>query len=110
MATVTTVPLDTGRGDRYRIYAYVGHGSVRRATLLGSVSFTWIFQNRPKDCRYAVAGQWMVDRHAERFVVWDLYKVMVSPIADVHAPRPRLIHDDLDAAIMATAMLYEEVK
>lgn len=108
MARVSTSPAT---GDRFRLLAYVcGADCVRRATegREPAVTFTWIFQNRPKDCRYAVTSQWDIARHEHRYFVFDLFDVMVGPDSDVQAPRPRFTHSDLEAAIMATVLLYND--
>lgn len=95
--------------SRYLAHAYVCDAScVKRLPGIGSVSFSWVYQHRPKACRYAVVSQWDVVKHADQFIVWDLFEALRRlPSGELLPPKPRLVHDDLDAAIMATAMLYD---
>ena len=73
---------------------------------MGTVSFTWLFQHRPPECRYSVAGQWSAGDNAERIVVFDMYHINKRLDGSLVTPRPVGVHWDVDAAIMATAMLY----
>lgn len=102
----TTVFNREGAGDRYLVHAYVGDGEVHRTDEMGTVTFTWLFQHRPKDCHFVVASQWDVRRHDRKYIVWDLYKTRMNRwTKHIQTPKPRLIHTDLDAAIMAAVML-----
>jgi hypothetical protein len=70
----TTINYNVGAVDknseRFNMHAWVSRDHVRMASLNGSVTFAWIYQNRPNHYRYAIA--------------------------------------DLDAAITATSMLYDQ--
>lgn len=93
----------------YKLHAYVLNGHVIRMSPFGRVTFTRIYQNRPKEARYAVAGHYSVELHADRFIAWDLFNVLKDPNSGLAAePKPRLTHTDLDAAIMATVLLYND--
>lgn len=94
----------------YRIHAYVcGQACVRLMENMGTVDFVWLFMNRPNDCRYAVVSQWNVARHAEDFLVFDMYEAQESlKSGKLVAPPPLRTEVDADTAIMATAMLYED--
>lgn len=97
------------REEQYRLHAYVcGAACIQRFDMPGTVSFTWIYQRRPKDCRYAVAGAWSSDKRREDVIVWDLFTVWKQPDGSLVTPVPFGKHSDVDAAIMATAMLYED--
>jgi hypothetical protein len=92
----------------YMLRAYVRHGQVLRfEEKLGRMTFTRIYQNRPNEARYAIAGHYSVVTHADEFLVWDLFEVKKDPDNQIVEPRLRLRHDDLDAAIMAAVLLYE---
>lgn len=97
--------------QQYRLHAYIcGPGCVRWADSLGTVSFDWIYLNRPTECRYAIAGKWSLAKHGEEVVVWDLFdatRTMVKGHWKLHPPKPKFEVDDLDAAVMATSMLYD---
>lgn len=96
---------------QYRLHAYVcGPGCVRWSDQHSTVTFEWIYLNRPDECRYAVAGKWSTKKHGEEVLVWDLFdarqtrtrgKITLIP------PRPKIRTDELDAAIMASSMLYD---
>lgn len=96
--------------SQYRLHAYVcGEGCVKWSDQISTVSYDWIYMNRPAECRYAVAGQWSVPKHGEEVVVWDLFDTqqrMVRGHLTLIPPKPMFEVDDLDAAIMATNMLY----
>ncbi len=95
------------RNERFNLHAYVSKDDVRSSNSAGSVTFTRIYQNRPDEYRYAVASQWDLAEHSERYLVWDLWSTMIrKPSNDIITPRPMLTHMDLDAAIVATQMLY----
>jgi hypothetical protein len=96
--------------QQYRPHAYVcGKACVKRiGDDVGTVAFSWIYQRRPIDCRYAVAGTWSGVAHSEAVHVFDLYNVMKNFDGSLIVPAPIATHSDVDAAIMETAMLYEE--
>lgn len=72
-----------------------------------TVNFAQIYLQRPPDCRYAVAGIWVCG--TDRFYVFDLFEVKTRGHGgELITPMPRLVHDDLDAAIMATVLLYDK--
>lgn len=94
------------RGEaQYRVHAYIcGRTCVQHVEQMGTVPFSWVWQHRPGDCRYAVASEW---RPNEVVIVWDLYQVqMLMPDLKPIAPEPITEYGDVDAAIMATAMTY----
>lgn len=96
--------------DRYTLYAYVcGSACVRRPDVDGTISFLMIFMKRPPECRYAVVGEWDVAQHKERIFVWDMEDVRQRPRnLRVYPPAPLREFDDVDQAIMATLMMYEQ--
>ena len=103
MAVATQTP-----SGPYRLHAFIQHGNVIRYEPMGGVSFTHIYQSRPNEARYAVAGHYSAELHDRTYLVWDLYGVLRDPLSSLVAePEPVLKHDDLDAAIMAAVLLYE---
>jgi hypothetical protein len=103
MTSVTTIP--TGP---YALHAFVyPTREVHRLEPYGRVTFRFIYQNRPPEARYAVVGHYNAAAHTDEFLVWDLFKALKkSSDGDLIEPRPRLRHDDLNAAIMATVLLF----
>jgi hypothetical protein len=100
--------------DRYRLRAFIGsNGDVRRQDDMGFSSFNQIYARRPDKYRYGVA-----ETHDGRVITWDFYAddVLQSPDQlTVIAPKPLReqagnapVEDEVDAAIMAAAMLAEE--
>lgn len=91
--------------EQYQLHAYVcAPGCVHWTEWMGTVSFRWIYMSRPNDCRYAVASKWN-----EQVLVWDLYSVEKFTATDeLITPDPMRVHESVDAAIMATALLYDE--
>lgn len=90
----------------YALHAYVMPGQVQRLEPHGRVTFVHIYQNRPPDARYAVA-----EEYKNKFIVWDLFETTVritgaQILASPTPAAPRFTHDDLDAAIAATVLLY----
>lgn len=108
----TMVVKCQAHAQQYRLHAYVcGPGCVQWSHSIGTVSFEWIYLNRPMDCRYAVAGSWSVPKHGEEIIVWDLFDTHISKAKGrltLVPPKPRFEVDDLDAAVMATSLLYNE--
>lgn len=85
--------------DRYTLHAYVcGPSCVVRPDHLGAMTFAQILVERPGSCRYAV-----VETSGE-ILVWDLYDAVVHP--EPRPPEPVRVMEDVDQAIMATALLY----
>jgi hypothetical protein len=64
--------------------------------------------NRPDDCRYAVAGSWDIAKHRENVLVWDLYNVNIGRGGKLLTPAPVRVLSDVDAAIMANTILYDQ--
>jgi hypothetical protein len=99
-------------GDRYRLHAYVAQGGVIRDAAMASVTFKWVYTNRPEGCRYAVTSQWDTPSHSWRFMSFDLFataqeiRQATGQVVRLHPPKPRLMHTDLDAIIMGTVLLY----
>lgn len=99
------------RGDLYRCHAFVcGVTCVRRTDRdpPPTATFQQIYQQRPADCRYVIVGVWMPPLGLERYYAFDLFEVKKDQFNVLVIPKPRLTHDDLDAAIMATVLLYNK--
>jgi hypothetical protein len=94
---------------QYKLHAYVcGPDCVQWSDSIGTKTFGRIFTESPEECRYAVAGTWDIDEYREKVVVWDLDNVRghhSKPI--ILTPDPVRVCDDVDAAIVSTAMLYD---
>lgn len=106
--------MEAGMSERFHLHAYVCSGvCVHRMSTDDSHptrNFTQVFVKRPNKCRYAVVGQW-TSQQRQVFLVFDLFKVDKVPKLggdELITPEPVLTHDDLDAAIMGTVLLYEE--
>jgi hypothetical protein len=67
-----------------------------------------IWMKRPQHCRYAIVGEWDVATHCERILVFDMYDTKIRGTVTLVPPKPRMICNDVDQAIMATMMLYEQ--
>jgi allophanate hydrolase subunit 2 len=94
---------------RYTLHAYVcAQGCVKWRESMGSVSFDYIYVNRPNDCRYAVAGEYDVKAQGERVLVWDLYNVSKNARGQLVTPMPVRVHVDVNSAVMATSILYDK--
>jgi hypothetical protein len=93
---------------RYRIHAYVRAGGIiRRHSVTSRVTFKWVYQNRPDECRYAVISAWDNQVRAWRYGVLDLFNVLKdSETNELIPPEPRWKSDDCSAAIMTTVLLY----
>lgn len=97
------------REKQYRLHAYVcGPDCVIRPEIAGTVSFDYVLLNRPNECRYAVAGSWDTRKHSESVLVWDLYNVNMNRLGRFVTPKPVRTYADVDAAVMATGMLYDD--
>lgn len=99
-------------GGRYTLYAYVcGAGCVVHADVEGTLSFMQVFMKRPAECRYAIVGAWDVAKQQHRIFVWDMHDTR-SKRTGSHKiyppPKPLRYFTDVDQAIMATLMLYEQ--
>lgn len=93
------------------LHAYVAPGQVLRLEPFSSVTFGHIFQNRPDQHRYAVTGRWDLPSRGWAFDVFDLYAAKLPhgkewTAENIIAPKPKLTHTDIDAAIMASVLLY----
>lgn len=87
--------------DRYILHAYVcGRSCIHQPQHLGVLTVAQVLIERPLDCRYAV-----VEGDDHKILVWDLYEVVVFP--EVESPKPVREMEDVDQAIMATALLYD---
>jgi hypothetical protein len=101
----------TGNRGPYKLIAFVCDGGcVKRVKQgYGTRTFRDIYVNRPDNCRYAVASRWDVVNHRDEVIVWDLYEATTQPsYRDIEAPAPALIHTNVEAAIAATLLLYED--
>jgi hypothetical protein len=73
--------------EQYRLHAYVCAPScVKWSDTMGTVSFPWVYNNRPDDCRYAIAGTW-----DEKILVWDLYNVATTRSGKLLTPKPKRV-------------------
>lgn len=89
------------REDRYQLHAYVcGEMCVQWSNNEGWSTFRNIYLKRPEDCRYAVAGTYSGD-----VITWDLFDARLSASDRILPPEPTR-YLDLDAAIMATQLTY----
>jgi hypothetical protein len=94
---------------QYKLLAYVcGRSCVVYPDNIGTVDYTRIFVQRPSGCRYAVVEIWSIAKHAGEVLVFDLYDTLDPGGSKLTAPDPVGTYDDVDTAIMATAMLYED--
>lgn len=94
---------------QYKLLAYVcGRSCVVRPDNIGTVDYTRVFIQRPDGCRYAVVEVWNIAKHAGEVLVFDLYQTIDPGNSRLVAPEPIRTCDDVDTAIMATAMLYED--
>lgn len=104
-----TEARDRGRGTQFKLLAYVcGSSCVVYPDNIGTVTYTRIFLQRPNNCRYAIVGLYSIADHDDEVLVFDLYETMQRGDTELVAPTPVKTCNDLDGAIMATAMLYRE--
>lgn len=94
----------SSREKYYLLHAYVcGEGCVKWNDNIGMVTFSRVFVDRPNNCRFAVA-----EEKPERVIVWDLYNVeQTVRSGKLVTPQPFGVHTTVDAAVMATQMLYD---
>jgi hypothetical protein len=92
----------------YALHAFVyPTRDVQRLEPYGRVSFQHIYQARPPEARYAIAGYYNVVAGGDEFLVWDLFGTMKRQDGGkVIEPLPKFRHADLDAAIMATVLTF----
>jgi hypothetical protein len=98
------------RAEQFRLHAYVcGNACLQTPDVDGTVSFTMIYMKRPDNCRYAIVSRYSVDKHDDEVMVWDLFDAMENiRTGNILPPDPVRTADSVDAAIMATFMLYED--
>lgn len=112
-------------GIHWQLHAYVSASEARGFSGGDPCTFTKIMQDRPKDCRFAVArriamaqdmaGKLMVGTQQPigPFVVWDLYDDQLvrgkrtGPSGLIMPPPPIWRGDTLDAMIMKAVMCYD---
>jgi len=97
--------------EQYRLHAYVcGSACVQPVENMGTMTFTMIFVRRPYDCRYAVVSKWSVEKHEDEVFVFDLYEAQEALKGGQHVTPPPPMHkgDCVDAAIMATQLVYQD--
>lgn len=100
--------MATRRRGQYKLYAYVGPNGSTTPDVDGTVTFETVFIKRPDECRYAIVGLWDVAQHFEKILVWDLIKTLQSQSSGkLFVPKPIITCGDVDQAVMATLMLYE---
>lgn len=98
---------------RFFLIAYVCGGDCvkKAANDWEAFPFEMIYTMRPNNCRYAVCKERDLSDLLGlrgRFVVFDLYEVRAhKPTFKFKTPKPVLICDDPDQAIMATSLLYK---
>jgi hypothetical protein len=91
------------RDKHYLLHAYVcGESCVRWSNDIGWVTFSQVYRDRPNNCRFAVA-----EEKPDQIIVWDLFDVMQTPSYRLITPEPFGLHTTIDAAVMATQMLYD---
>lgn len=103
-----TVTTNSTRAQ-YKLLAYVcGRSCVVYPDNIGTVDYTRIFIQRPSGCRYAIVETYSVAKHSAEVLVFDLYQTLDPAGSKLAPPDPVGRHDDVDTAVMATAMLYED--
>jgi hypothetical protein len=98
------------RAEQYTLHAYVcGNACLQTPDVDGTVSFSMIYVKRPDNCRYAIVSRYDVDRHDDEVMVWDLFDAWENiRTGDITPPEPVRRAASVDAAIMATFLLYDE--
>lgn len=97
--------------DHYRLHAYVcdGGACVREVDDLGSTTFAKVFQRLPDGCRYAVVSQYDVKRMSPMFSLLDLWETHeIMRTLTLVPPKPLVVSESLDVAIMHGTLLYGE--
>ena len=97
--------------DRYRLHGYVDAEGLRSRNWLlnGRVTFQWIYQNRPNECRYALVSVWDREAHGRYYAVFDLFNVLKTAANELVTPEPRWTHIDRRAAVMTTVLMYNDM-
>lgn len=99
-------------GERLRLWAFIcSHTCVKRmdGDPPPTATFAQIYQQRPPDCRYAILSRWDLVNHFDCYYAVDLFEVKRDlNTNELITPPSRLRHDDLDAIIMATVLLYNK--
>lgn len=98
---------------RYLLHAYIcdGGSCVREVGDMGTSSFASVFQRLPDGCRYAVVSQLKLGSDEKVYALLDLWetKTTGAPLAEkLLIPKPLLVTDSLDVAIMRGSLLYGE--
>lgn len=98
------------RAEQFRLHAYVcGNACLQTPDVDGTMSFNMIFVKRPDNCRYAIVTRYSVDKHDDEVMVWDMFDAMENIRTGVISPPdPVRVAGTVDAAIMATFLLYDE--
>jgi hypothetical protein len=98
------------RSEQVKLHAYVcGNACLQKVDNEGTMSFTMVFMKRPADCRYAIVTRYNIATHTDEVVVWDLFEAQENlRTGKLMPPAPARVCDSIDAAIMATFMLYED--
>jgi hypothetical protein len=98
------------RSEQVKLHAYVcGNACLQTVDNEGTMSFVMVYMKRPADCRYAIVTRYNVVTHLDEVVVWDLFEAQENlKTGRLIPPTPRLVCDSIDAAVMATFMLYED--
>lgn len=103
--------MATKMPSQYRLHAYVcGRQCVRRMSYMGTVDYRTIFNQCPLNCRYAVVSMWDIVRHEERVAVFDMdaTRQWIGNPLKIEPGPPIEYYSTIDAAIMASALLYED--
>lgn len=107
-----TIPGKGADGlTRFIVDAYVADGEVRKLDgERGSITFNAVYQGRPPEYRYAILRWWSLPEWIWKYGAFDMFHVKRNQDGTVYTPPvPVLVHDSLDAAILATVLLYGDV-
>jgi hypothetical protein len=98
------------RNEQFKLHAYVcGNACLQTPDVDGTMSFQMVFLKRPENCRYAIVTHYNIEQHGDEVLVWDLYEAMENlRTGAIVPPEPVRKCESVDAAIMATFMLYED--
>ena len=98
--------------SQYRLHAYIcGRQCIERMSYMGTVDYRTIFNQCPLNCRYAIVSMWDIVMHEERVAVFDMDTTRTSygnNSLEIEPGPPIEYYSTVDAAIMATALLYED--